>query len=143
MTLRGYLRTQGASARMRFVTPGNDADDASVRANAVIFDSNANEYLQVYVSGTVQLNSDNGGMTLVAPWSSLGYVPFVFAAWRPNDVLVVGGTCIQNPFPVPPSQYTGTQIAAKVDGLYADSGGFSTIGYPVFIDYIVFRKDAG
>ncbi|MGX7874459.1 hypothetical protein ACVDG5_018355 [Mesorhizobium sp. ORM6] len=144
MAVVGYLRTQGLpNARLRMVKSGYSADDPSVPANAVIFDSDANEYLKVYLSGTVQINSDNGSSLLIVPWASLGYIPFVFASWKISNSASPSGFGYFNPFPIPPSGYPGTQMSVKSDGLYADSGGFSTVGYPVQIDYIVFRKDAG
>lgn len=83
---RGFLKTDGASKRMRFVKPGYDANDMGTPDNAVIFDSNDVGNLSLYSQGEW-----NSGITQspgvifndvqIASWATLPFVPLVMTQY--------------------------------------------------------------
>lgn len=139
MAKLGYFRTV-PDTRFRFVKPGNNVDDMGTPANAVIFDSDADEFLQVLFSGTYVANSGLVYSKIVS-WPDLGFIPFAWMGFRPS----YGGT-YQNfiPIALSPSDNAGHAYVNN-DGIYAQFDGFANFGdgiWPVYLDYIIFRKHA-
>lgn len=123
---RGFIKRVDGALRMRFVKAGYNANDLSVPANAVIFDSDAQQYLQVYISGSAVVYGA-ADYQVVATFPSLGYVPMLFASWRgDNTTLVPLASVDDGGFTAVATNYIETNTS--------DLGG-----YPRILDYIIFR----
>lgn len=131
---RGFIDRIGGNLRFRWVKPGFDARDFSTPANAVIFDSEANAFLQVFLSGSFQINDGNSGEYKAVTWPSLGYVPFAWAAWGKN-----GWTRAPVPSAWHPNYPWQGGIFIEPNGLRVESRGLI---YPVTVDYVVWRVPA-
>lgn len=96
---RGFLKTIGASKRLRFVMPGYDAEDMSTPPNKVIFDSDDVGTLAIVTTGMFRFGSGSTGLlppAKIVEWD-LDFIPLCtfqfdinnfgrtnFAQGRPN-----------------------------------------------------------
>ncbi len=129
----GFIKPVNGKVRMRFVKPGYDARDLNLPPNAVIFDSEANEYLQVFVSGTLLISDGSRGEYSAVTWPTLGYTPFAWAIFRQNDFSIAPVLSAAT------AQYAPGAVSILSDGLRVETRG---LNYPVSLDYIVFRTAA-
>lgn len=116
--------------RYRVVKPGYDARNLSLPANAVVFDTASDEYLSVFVSGTVSIADGNQGQYKAVTWPDLGYVPFGWAAFK-----------LDGHFSIPILDLPGDSYATGAVDVYSDGIMVETRGlnYPAALEYIVFR----
>lgn len=84
--VKGFLKTVGASKRMRFVKSGYDADDLSLDYANVLFDSDTVGNLSIYARDTITLGPFyHTGVIVngfVATWPTLSYTPFMTVQYK-------------------------------------------------------------
>lgn len=134
MATRGFLKTVGASKRMRIVLPPYDANDFNIPANAVVFDTeNLAGVTGIYEQGTVSFQVPCA-LTKVAAWADPGYIPMTFVFTGLS--LQQGGTVPASPpspdiidfGPAWDTNYdarvaaTKPRMQARRDGLYVSIG---------------------
>lgn len=73
----GFIKPVDGSMRARWVVEGEDADDLSLPANKVIFDSNSEGGLFLYKAGTWTGAIPSGTGDFIVTWPTLGYTPLV------------------------------------------------------------------
>lgn len=130
---KGFIDLVGGVRRLRWVKSGFDARDYATPANAVIFDSDANTYLQVYLAGTVAITDGSNAEYKPVTWPSLGYIPFAWACFRKSGY---------NMAPVPSSPtstYSQGAVSVEANGLLVETRG---LNYPVELDYVIWRASA-
>lgn len=126
----GFLKLINDEWRWRFVKPGYDANDLTLPANVVIFDSASTEFLSVFASGTLTIVNGNNGKYKAITWPDLGYVPHAWAAFK------AGGTFVIPVLAVSGSSTITGDVEIMTDGISVETRG---LNYPADLDYIVFR----
>ncbi|MDQ0454663.1 hypothetical protein [Rhizobium paknamense] len=128
---RGFIKPVNGSFRMRIVKAGYDANNFSIPQNAVVFDSDALSYLQVFLSGSLLISSAQGAAKLVT-WPSLGFIPIAWAAHKKDGAYIA-------PITTNRTDYNIGEVLVEADGLTVET---RSLNYPVYLDYVVWRSQA-
>lgn len=116
---RGFLKDVGASKRMRFVKSPYDADNMSTPQNSVIFDSESQFNMSVYMSGTYDTGDHTGFGVIfndvrIVNWTALAYVPLMTIQYQTVDSSTLFSGWSSAAYGALPYQF---RLIASTDGL--------------------------
>lgn len=150
MSSRGFIKPVDGAIRLRWARPGYDADDLTLDANKIAFDSGypngAVNFLQqfTYIPPTATTTWPTTE-TKIVDWADRGYIPLTyilardyalsagFEVWRSYWLMAASSVVIP---PIPT-----VSMRVRADGLYIRAAGLSAGQYRPLIRVTTFAVE--